>query len=38
MMLMMQNLGSNPKMSCSTTTELVMITGFLYLIKMAFIG
>ncbi|MCE3296771.1 MAG: hypothetical protein K0R65_2485 [Crocinitomicaceae bacterium] len=30
MMLMMQNLGSKPKTSCSTTTEVVIINGFLY--------
>lgn len=37
MMLMMQNLGSNPNISCRIITELVMISGFLYLIRNAFI-
>ncbi len=34
---MMQNLASNPKISWSTTTEVVMSNGFLYLIINAFI-
>ncbi len=36
-MLMIQNFGSNPKMSCNTTTEVVIITGFLYLSASVFI-
>ena len=31
MMLMMQNLASNPKISCSRITDEVMMMGFLYL-------
>lgn len=31
MMLMMQNLGSNPNRSCNTTTAVVITNGFLYL-------
>jgi hypothetical protein len=34
---MAQNFGSNPKMNCSTITEVVMMIGFLYLIKNVFI-
>ncbi len=34
---MMQNLGSNPKISCSTVTDTVITNGFLYLDKSVFI-
>ncbi len=37
MILIMQNFGSKPKMSCSTITELVIMIGFLYLISFSFI-
>jgi len=37
MMLMIQNFGSKPKMSCSTVIETVITIGFLYLKKNAFI-
>lgn len=37
MILMIQNLGSKPKMSCKATTEVVMTSGFLYLMINAFI-
>ncbi len=35
MMLMMQNLASQPKMSCNTNTDMVITSGFLYLISLA---
>lgn len=34
-MLMIQNLASQPNMSCNTSTDEVIITGFLYLISFA---
>ena len=34
---MIQNFGSKPKMSCNTTTEIVMMIGFLYFMKNDFI-
>lgn len=37
-MLMIQNLGSNPKMSCSATTEVVIMIGFLYLMTTSFMA
>lgn len=33
----MQNFASNPKISCNATTDVVMISGFLYFIILAFI-
>ncbi len=36
MILMIQNFGSNPKMSCKTITEEVITIGFLYLVKKVF--
>lgn len=37
MILIMQNFGSNPKMSCKIITEAVITTGFLYAISKCFI-
>jgi hypothetical protein len=37
MILMMQNFGSNPKISCNTITDVVMMIGFLYFINFSFI-
>ena len=37
MRLMIQNFGSNPNKSWSTTTAVVIINGFLYLIMDVFI-
>ncbi len=34
---MIQNLGSNPKISCNIITEVVIIMNFLYLISVSFI-
>ena len=38
MMLMMQNLASNPNISCSRITDDVMMMGFLYLMSFSFMG
>ena len=38
MMLMIKNFGSNPKMSCRTITDVVIIMGFLYLNSFSFIN
>lgn len=35
MILMMQNLASQPNMSCNTSTDVVITSGFLYLISLA---
>jgi hypothetical protein len=35
MMLMIQNFGSKPKISCNTITERVITNGFLYLISVS---
>lgn len=37
MILIKQNFGSNPKISCRIRTEAVITTGFLYLKKFFFI-
>lgn len=36
MILIMQNFGSKPKMSCNTITDVVIIIGFLYSIIFSF--
>lgn len=36
MILIMQNLGSKPKMSCNTITDVVIIIALLYLIHLSF--
>jgi len=33
MILMIQNFGSKPKMSCKTTTDVVITIGFRYFLK-----
>lgn len=33
---MMQNLGSNPKISCNAMTDAMIMTGFLYLNNFSF--
>lgn len=37
-MLMMQNLASNPNISCSRITDEVMMMGFLYLMSFSFMA
>lgn len=37
MILIMQNFGSNPKISCKIITEEVITISFLYLVKISFI-
>jgi len=37
MILIMQNFGSNPKMSCKIITDVVIIIGFLYFMNLCFI-
>ena len=37
-MLMMQNLASNPNISCSRTTDAVIMMGFLYLMSFSFMA
>ena len=37
-MLIMQNLASNPNISCSSITDEVIMMGFLYLMSFSFMG
>jgi hypothetical protein len=37
MILMMQNFASQPKINCKTITDVVMTSGFLYLLTEVFI-
>ena len=38
MMLIMQNLASNPNISCRRMTDAVMMMGFLYLMSFSFMA